>query len=99
MAENKLAVDTIRLGSDADGVAESVRALEAEIRQFEDEYQRLNAMWEGPASEVFLETYRNDILDLQDIIKALQEFSVFELNANAKYQRCADEVGEIIRSI
>ena len=99
MSSDKLKVDTVRLDADAKTVNDSILKLENAINKFEQAYHQLNLMWDGPASEVYLEVYNEDILDLKEIVAALKSFGNFELFAENRYNRCENEVDDIIRSI
>lgn len=99
MSADKLKVDTVKLKADIKDINASIITLENVIKEFEQAYYQLHTMWEGPASEVFLEVYNEDVLDLKELIKALKEFNLFESDAENKYTRCAIEVDDIIRSI
>ena len=56
-------------------------------------------MWDGPTSETFKKTFREDIQALESVIKNLQKISGFEKMAEGKYEKCERIVSDIVAGI
>ena len=59
----------------------------------------LNSMWEGDAHAVFAKEVSEDIQQLQNMCDGIQEIIRYEGNAVTEYNKCEQQVGEIISQI
>lgn len=99
MAISKIKINTDSLSTDADSIGESIGIIEQSISKLEEDYNVLNTMWDGPASEMFRIAYQDDIETLKTIIQNLKKFNLFETNARDKYNNCENEVGSIVSAL
>ena len=99
MAIKTIRVNTNQLKTDVEKVAESIHSMTTEVGKLENAYHALDAMWDGPASEVFKSVYEHDIEELKEAIKALEKYNVFENGAREKYDTCESEVNSIVGSL
>ena len=99
MAISKIKINTDSLNADANSIGESIGIIEQSISKLEEDYNALDTMWDGPASEMFRIAYQDDIEALKTIVQNLKKFNSFETNARDKYNNCENEVGSIVSAL
>ncbi len=96
---SRIRVNTDSLKSDAQSVADSINYIDKLLSDLEDDFNKLDAMWDGSANEAFRREYSSDIEGLRTVINNLRVFNRFENTAREKYDACEQSVGNIVASI
>lgn len=92
-------VNTMRLKTDADFIGGHIQKIETEIKGLRDDVRQLDAMWDGPSSETFKASFRDDIDMLESIIKNMRKINQYENSAQSSYNTCERKVAELVGSI
>lgn len=96
---NQIAVDTRKLGNDADDVGTYIKNIKKQIEDMKTSVSELDAMWDGPSSEAFRKTFNKDMKAMEDVIEGLEDLKKYEDQAKKKYEKCEDKVAELISEI
>ena len=95
----KIKINTVSLKSDASSIGSSIQKINKSLINLKNDFTKLDAMWDGPASEAFKTAYNNDIAALNKVIENLKKLNGFETNAREKYDSCEQKVQSIVSSI
>ncbi|MBO5303963.1 MAG: WXG100 family type VII secretion target [Lachnospiraceae bacterium] len=98
MAE-KIAVNTTRLGNDAESVGTYIANIKKQISEMKQSVKELDAMWEGPSSEAFKKAFEQDMKAMDVIIEGLLDIKKYEDTAKKKYENCENKVATLISEI
>ena len=99
MAASKIKVNTDRLNQTRNSVQTRLELIVKNIQQISENMNALNATWTGDAHETFEKSTTSDIQKLQDVCKGLEGIVKYENNAVKEYNRCEQQVSDIIRQI
>ncbi|MBQ5398409.1 MAG: WXG100 family type VII secretion target [Ruminococcus sp.] len=94
----KIKTNTNSLNAKARTVEESIQNVERMINKLESDYTELDAMWDGPASEVYGAVFKNDIRILKRCAVKLRAINAYEKDAKNKYESCEIRVESEIAS-
>lgn len=95
----KIKINTNSLKSDVSSISSSIQAMSKSLAILQSELQKLDGMWDGPASETFKAAYMNDISALNTVISNLKKLNSFESRARERYDSCEQKVSGIISGI
>lgn len=98
MAE-KLEINTSALYADIREIENSIAILESESEQMFDEIVGLNATWKGQANAAYNEQFRTDYGIICEMLKELRQYVNELYEADKAYNRCEEQVGELVRNI
>lgn len=98
MAE-KLEINTSALYADIQEIENNVAILERESERMFDEIMELNATWKGPANVAYNEQFRTDYDIICEMMKDLRQYVNELYEADKAYNRCEEQVGELVRNI
>lgn len=98
MAE-RLEIDTRALHLDTQEIENSAAALNNNIADMFDEVTEMNAMWKGQSNQAYNEQFRIDYQTVQEILSDLKKYINELYEAEKDYNRCEEQVGEIVHSI
>ena len=96
---NKIKVDTKRLGTDADKVRQAIAGMKTDLQKMQAQALILDAMWDGPASDAFKQSFRDDAKALSQIITKLENMHQFEVKAKKQYEKCENSVAQTVKGI
>lgn len=96
---NEIKVNTTRLGTDAEKVNDYMRKIETAVNKIEESMKRIDGKWDGDASKAFNTAMKNDIKEIKEIIKNLEEIYNYESNAKKKYEICEGKVADLVAQI
>lgn len=92
-------VNTNRLKTDASTIKGHIDSIIKEIADLRTHNSALDAMWDGPSSEVFKANFEADIKALEEMIKSLKSLNEYEDYARDKYDDCEQKVADLVNQI
>lgn len=95
----KIKVNTGTLDQTRKEIEGKLNQAKKSIEQISQAMNALNAMWEGEAHTVFAKEVAEDIQQLQNMCDGVQDIIRYESNAVTEYNKCEQQVGEIISQI
>lgn len=95
----KIKVNTGSLDQTRKEIENRLAQVRKSIEQISQDMNMLNSMWTGEAHTVFVKEISEDIQQLQSACDGVQEIIRYESNAVTEYNRCEQQVGEIISQI
>ena len=95
----RIKINTDSLLSDADRVEEQIQSVENMIDTLLRDHQALDAMWDGPASEVYRIVFLGDVEMLRQYVAQLKKINAYEREAGKKYECCEAEVENLVSSV
>ncbi len=99
MAISKIRVDTGRLDQTRKELQAKLDKIRKDIDQIRDDMNTLNSMWAGDAHEAFETTVAEDISALGGMCDTLQEVINYESGAVTEYNKCEQQVADLITQI
>lgn len=99
MAIKEIEQNTDFLSDDIARLEEEKAALEQAIDAMFDAVQNLETTWKGSAKEAFRTQFQADYQTCKEMNKTLETLIGKLRTARAEYDRCEEEVGNIVRSI
>lgn len=99
MAIREIEQNTDFLSDDIARLEEEKAALGQAIDAMFDAVQKLETTWKGPAKEAFQTQFQADYQTCKEMNKTLETLIDKLRTAGAEYDRCEEEVGNIVRSI
>ena len=99
MAANKIKVNTISLDRTRRELQEKLEKIKKDIDQISENMSTLNSMWSGEAHSTFEQSVTEDIQFLQGVCENIQEIIDYESNAVKMYNKCEQQVSELIEQI
>lgn len=95
----QIEIDTVCLREDIKSLQETLAQLERQIGRTTDTLTELDAMWDGPANQAFLESYRKNRVIFDDFCKELKALAGCMEYAARQYEACEDDVYETVSAI
>ena len=96
---NLIQIDTGLLSNTINEMNEEVTRLKKSITEIYQEILELDAMWDGPANQVFNAQFEKDRQQFISICNELKKY-INELGAaNNEYNKCENKVAEIVNAI
>lgn len=99
MAVNKIRVNTDSLHQTQQNLQEKLKKIQKEIEQIATDMETLNAMWTGEAHDAFVQSAESDIQYLTSVCDQIQGIINYEGNAVKEYNRCEQQVSDLISRI
>ncbi len=99
MADIITANHLVCFGSDVKKFKDSVRLLNATSKKLFTELESLNASWNGPAHDSYVDNLKEDQDLMESVFKALTTISDGLEHAKKTYNTCEEQVREEIASL
>ena len=99
MAVNKIRVNTNSLNHTRSELQAKLDKIKKDIENISGNMNTLNSMWEGEAHEAFSQQVNDDISFLEWACGSIQNIINYESNAVTEYNKCEQEVADIISQI
>lgn len=99
MANQEITINTDSLASD---ISELERTLATARKMLDDMFsqiQELDAMWEGPANEIFNRQFANDYENAKGLCATVQSLAACMQYAKEQYNSCENQVNGIVSAI
>ena len=96
---NEIEMDTSLLGRDIDNLENTLTQLETWIEKMFDTINKMDTMWKGPANNVFNVQFKNDYETCKTMCGILRELIGSLNHAKEEYDKCEQNVNNMIRSI
>lgn len=96
---SKIKVNTGSLDQTRREIENRLNQTKKNIEQISQAMNALNAMWAGDAHTKFSTEAAEDIQQLQTMCDGVREIINYESNAVTEYNKCEQQVGEIISQI
>ena len=96
---SKIRVNTGTLNQTRQTVQSRLSQIKKGMQQIEADMAALNAMWTGDAHNTFTASTATDIKYLQSACDGVQKVINYESNAVTEYNKCEQQVSEIISQI
>ncbi|MCD7884784.1 MAG: WXG100 family type VII secretion target [Lachnospiraceae bacterium] len=99
MASAKIRVNTGSLSKTQKEVQAKLDKIRSDMDKISEDMATLNSMWTGDAHETFVQSVTEDLGLLTEVCTALQNIISFEGNAVTEYDKCEQQVADIIAQI
>ena len=99
MAGKIIEVNTDSLRSDVSAIEEELSAINSGTDRLAQALRELEGMWDGNAKQAFSAAVNDDIRRLRELAKAMGHFTEKTSEVRQEYDRCENEVAQIISSI
>ncbi len=99
MAAGKIKVNTVSLNKTKSEVQAKLDKIRSDMGKISENMSILNSMWTGDAHEAFVQTVGEDVSFLMEVCDSLQNIISYESNAVSEYNKCEQQVSEIISQI
>ena len=96
---SKIRVNTGTLNQTRQTVQSRLSQIKKGMQQIEADMAALNAMWTGDAHNTFTASIATDLKYLQSACDGVQKVINYESNAVTEYNKCEQQVSEIISQI
>ncbi len=96
---DRIQIDTNRLREETEKLDQCRVDLSAQVKRLYDDVAQLNTMWTGKANAAFNAQFHLDQQTLEEICQALQKFAGDLNTAAVEYDRCDQEIGELVASV
>ena len=94
-----IAVNTSVLRSDITTISGELKAVRNAMEKLHGLTTLLGKSWEGEANSAFTAKIRRELGRLEELVRALEQFTVRTDEARGEYERCEGLVSQIIASI
>jgi len=95
----KIKVNTGSLDQTRKEIEDRLNQTKKSIEEISQAMSTLNSMWEGEVHTAFAKEIAEDIQQLQNMCDGVQDIIRYESNAVTEYNKCEQQVGEIISQI
>ena len=99
MAANKIRVNTNTLDHTRQTVQGRLNQMKRGLDQIIADMATMNSMWAGDAHDIFAVSIDEDIQYLQSACEGIQKVIEYESGAVTEYNKCEQQVSEIISQI
>lgn len=99
MAINRIKVNTNSLNQTKVEIQDKLEKIKKDIEQISKDMDTMNSMWEGDAHEAFKNSVNTDIQFLSVVCDGIQNIIHFEDNAVTEYNKCEQQVADLIDQI
>ena len=96
---DKIRVNTSSLNRTRENVANQIKNIRTQITAMRNDVQAMNSMWEGESHTAFNTAFQADISRLENLCKSLDGIVNYENNAVAEYNRCENNVRQMVENI
>lgn len=98
MGTTKIKIDTHKLGKCSNDMFAGLLAVRQLIKEIEEDFERLETMWTGEASEAYRLEVQEAMADLKDACSELEAFVEFEVSAKQEYLKRAGLADAVIKA-
>lgn len=95
----EIEVETNTLQSDINELEEEIQAVRTLLETITSDMTELDAMWDGPANEVFMMQYGADAEYTEELCKVLEKLKECMEYAKKQYDSCEADISSMIASI
>lgn len=99
MANKEIEIETNTLASDINELTSELEVAKKYIQTMASDMTELDAMWDGPANEVFMMQFDHDVQYAEEICGMLKNLIGCMEFAKKQYDSCESEVRSLIASI
>ena len=99
MAADRIKVNTSSLNQTSRELQAKLDKIRKDIEHISGDMNTLNSMWEGDAHEAFSRQVSDDIGFLNSACENIQHIINFENSAVTEYNRCENQVSDLIAQI
>lgn len=99
MQINYIQIDTTTLSKTISDMEGSINNLKNELESIYQDIQELDAMWDGPANEIFNMQFESDRQEFISMCDDISEYIEKLRYAGNEYVKCESKVGDIVRGI
>lgn len=99
MSSNKIRVNTESLNRTSSELQAKLEKVKKDIENISGDMDKLNSMWEGDAHTAFTQQISQDISNLSSACDGVQGIIRYEENAVKEYNKCENQVADLIRQI
>lgn len=99
MAAAKIRVNTDSLSRTRQNLQEKLQKIQTEMEQISSDMNALNAVWSGEAHDAFVQSAESDIQYLKSVCDQIQDIINYEGNAVKEYNKCEQQVADLIARI
>lgn len=96
---NEIGVNPQTLNSQTDSIQRELTLIREDIEKMYDAVKTLDAMWDGPASEMFKAQFNVDKTSMEQLCDTIQSIIDSMRFAKHEYDQCESSVDSIISSI
>ena len=96
---DKLRITTEQLMRDISTINENINNIQDSVNKIRAEGASLNAMWDGPSHEMFIQNFEGSLAAVETLLKDIKGYSSALDTARLKYQNCIERVDAFISSI
>lgn len=99
MANKEIEIETNTLASDISELTSELEVAKSYIQTMITDMGELDAMWDGPANQAFMQQFHNDAQYAEEICNMVQKLIECMEYAKKQYDYCESEVSSLISSI
>ena len=99
MAADRIKVNTSSLNQTSRELQAKLDKIRKDIEHISNDLNTLNSMWEGDAHQTFAQQVGDDISFLNSACENIQHIINYESNAVTEYNRCENQVSDLISQI
>ncbi|MCD8103783.1 MAG: WXG100 family type VII secretion target [Lachnospiraceae bacterium] len=99
MAVEKIRINTGSLSKTQKEVQAELDKIQSDMEKISDDMNTLNSMWTGDAHDAFVQSVSEDLSLLTEVCTVLQNIINYESSAVTEYDKCEQQVSEIIAQI
>ena len=99
MAIKEIEIETNTLATDIGELTNELEVARKYIQTMATDMTELDTMWDGPANQVFMMQFQNDVQYAEEICGMLQKLIECMEYAKKQYDSCESEVSSLIASI
>lgn len=99
MANREIEIETNTLASDIGELTSELEVAKSCIQTMITDMTELDAMWDGPANQVFMMQFNNDTQYAEEICNMVKKLIECMEYAKKQYDYCESEVSSLISSI
>lgn len=99
MATNKIRVNTESLKQTQQSLQEKLKGIQTAIEKVSADIGVLNSKWSGDAHDAFVQSVESDIQFLTSVCEQIQGIIDYEGNAVKEYNKCEQQVADLIAQI
>lgn len=94
-----MAVSTDNLARDIERLRGMLEELKRNKNKMVEEIGELNAMWKGPANDMFVKQFQSDCVSFDRLCKTIEEMIQAMQYAKTEYEKCDNRVNGLVRAI
>lgn len=99
MTIKEIKIDTIILNRDVDALRGLYNSIRKETDNMYGVVQELNAMWDGPANDAFVQQFNNDYENMKSVLSMVDSLIKCMSSASRDYVSGENRVEDIVSAI